>query len=217
MRPLTYRQLGLLRFVTAYQKEHGFLPSTKEIANSLGYRSTGSVWHQMHQLERFGYVSLHPYRPRAFEVLARSEKESPGAEAHSLEDPSMSYSETAVMTPVLGHITANKNLLALKNIEDIFVLPRLLVGYGDIFLLRAKGDSMVDAAILHDDWIAVRRQSTADDGQIVVALIEGEATVKVLRHHQDHVWLEPRNSNYTPISGDQASVLGIVVAVLRSL
>jgi repressor LexA len=207
MQPLTHRQRGLLDFVKSYQKQHAFQPSMREIADSLGYRSVGSVWHQLHRLERLGYVRLHPNRPRAFELLTNSEEESTGPAGPNPEQP--------VMTPVLGHIAAGIPLLAQEDVEDVFPLPQPLIGNGEVFLLRVQGDSMVDASILDGDWIAVRHQSTAGDGQTVAALIEDEATVKVVRHHEGRVWLEPRNPNYTPILGDQASILGIVVAVLR--
>jgi repressor LexA len=122
------------------------------------------------------------------------------------------------MVPVLGRIAAGMPMLAQQNVEYLRPLPQLLVGYGTLFLLKVQGDSMVDAAILDGDWVVVRQQDTADDGQTVAALIGDEATVKVLSRREEGVSLDARNPKYDPIPlSDEASVLGVVVAVLRSL
>ena len=119
--------------------------------------------------------------------------------------------------PVVGRIAAGGPILAEQVVEDVFPLPRPLVGEGARFLLRVQGDSMIDAAICDGDWVVVRRQPVAENGEIVAAMIDGEATVKSLRRADGHVWLMPHNAAYDPIPGDDAQVLGRVVSVLRSL
>jgi len=119
--------------------------------------------------------------------------------------------------PVVGRIAAGGPILAEQAIEDVFPLPREIVGEGSLFLLKVVGDSMIDAAITDGDWVAVRQQQTAENGDIVAAMIEGEATVKTFKRRDGHVWLMPHNAAYEPIPGDEATVLGRVVAVLRRL
>ncbi|MGH3881223.1 MAG: transcriptional repressor LexA, partial [Actinophytocola sp.] len=119
--------------------------------------------------------------------------------------------------PVLGRIAAGGPILAEEAVEDVFPLPKALVGEGALFLLRVTGDSMIDAAITDQDWVVVRQQPTADNGEIVAAMIDGEATVKTFKRKDGHVWLLPHNEAYEPIPGDDATILGKVVAVLRRL
>jgi repressor LexA len=121
------------------------------------------------------------------------------------------------MVPMVGRIAAGGPITAEQNIEEIFPLPRQLVGKGDLFLLKVVGESMIDAAICDGDWVVVRQQQTAENGDIVAALLEDEATVKTFKQRDGHTWLLPRNSSFEPILGDRAVVLGKVVAVLRSI
>ena len=119
--------------------------------------------------------------------------------------------------PVVGRIAAGGPILADQVVEDVFPLPRQLVGDGDLFLLRVVGDSMIEAAICDGDWVVIRRQPVAENGEIVAAMIDGEATVKTFSRREGHVWLLPQNSSYAPIPGDMSQILGRVVSVLRSL
>jgi repressor LexA len=121
------------------------------------------------------------------------------------------------MIPMVGRIAAGGPITAEQNIEEIFPLPRQLVGKGDLFLLKVVGESMIDAAICDGDWVVVRQQQTAENGDIVAALLEEEATVKTFKQRDGHTWLLPRNSSFEPILGDHAVILGKVVAVLRSI
>jgi repressor LexA len=123
--------------------------------------------------------------------------------------------EAPVFVPVVGRIAAGGPILAEQVIEDVFPLPKSLVGDGTLFLLRVAGDSMIEAAIADGDWVVVRQQPTADNGEIVAAMIDGEATVKTLQRKDGHVWLLPHNPAYSPIDGDEATILGKVVSVLR--
>ena len=209
MQRLSDRQEAILEFLATYIKIHDCAPSQREIADAVGYRSTGGLHYQLAVLKRLGYVENQPNHPRTIKLPANRISEP-------ADDPAP-YTEEAVMAPVIGRIAAGTAILAQQNIEYVFPLPQLLVGLGKLFLLRVQGDSMINAAILDGDWVVVRQQDAADDGQTVAALIDNEATIKVLRHHAGQAWLMPCNAAYPPVPGDQASVLGVVVAVLRSL
>jgi len=144
---------------------------------------------------------------------------APTREPASAEDPTGSGDArpTPSYVPVVGRIAAGGPILAEEAVEDVFPLPRQLVGDGELFLLKVAGDSMVDAAICDGDWVVVRRQPVAENGEIVAAMIDGEATVKTFKRTGGHVWLLPHNAAYAPIPGDEAQILGRVVTVLRSL
>ncbi|CAN5152568.1 hypothetical protein BH09ACT3_BH09ACT3_16620 [soil metagenome] len=167
--------------------------------------------HQLNQLELSGYLRRDANRPRALEVLIE------------VEDSSGVVSDTptpigdAAMVPLVGRIAAGIPITAEQQVDEVFPLPRQLVGKGELFMLEVAGDSMIDAAICDGDWIVVRQQKTAENGEIVAAMLDGEATVKVFQQRDGHSWLLPRNSQFAPILGDHAEILGKVVAVLRSV
>ncbi len=140
-----------------------------------------------------------------------------GGSVHDLETGSGDARPAAAYVPVVGRIAAGGPILAEEAVEDVFPLPRQVVGEGTLFMLQVQGDSMVDAAICDGDWVVVRQQQVADNGDVVAAMIDGEATVKTFKRADGHVWLMPHNSAYQPINGDEATVLGRVTAVLRSL
>jgi repressor LexA len=175
----------------------------------VGLVSPSSVAYQMGVLERKGYLRKDPNRPRAVDVRPPSELMLDDEEAVRAQRPAPAY------VPVLGRIAAGGPILAEQSIEDVFPLPRELVGEGTLFLLQVKGDSMLDAAICDGDWVVVRQQPTANNGEIVAAMLDGEATVKTYRFREGHVWLMPHNPAFEPILGDEATILGKVVAVLR--
>jgi repressor LexA len=210
---LTARQERILEFISVHCRVHGRSPTQREIADELGYRSIGGLGYQIRELDRLGYLRRVPKRARTLEVV------SDFADV-PLAGP-QPYTEEAVLVPVRGRIAAGLPLLAEQNIESIFPLPRRIVGFGEVFLLEVQGDSMLYEAILDGDWVVIRSQPTAGDGQIVAALIrnettgDSEATVKVLRRHRGRVWLEPRNAGYPQIPGNEATIIGIVVAVVR--
>ena len=131
--------------------------------------------------------------------------------------PSMREIGDAALVPLVGRIAAGVPITADQQVEEVFPLPRQLVGKGELFMLKVSGQSMIDAAICDGDWVVVRVQSTADNGDIVAAMLDGEATVKTFRQRDGHTWLLPRNSAFEPILGDDAIVLGKVVAVLRAV
>ncbi len=206
---LTARQRRILEFIKDWVERYGYPPSVREIGEAVGLVSPSSVAYQLKELERKGYLRRDPNRPRAVDVRAPNELVGEDEEAVRSARPAPAY------VPVLGRIAAGGPILAEQVVEDVFPLPRQLVGEGQLFLLRVSGDSMIEAAICDGDWVVVRQQPVADNGDIVAAMIEGEATVKTFKRRDGHVWLLPHNPAYDPIDGDQATVLGRVVAVLR--
>lgn len=219
---LTPRQRLVLETVRASVESRGYPPSMREIGDAVGLTSPSSVKHQLTALERKGYLRRDPNRPRAIEVVqpddSRGVAPLPGVAGLGDEDSApRDGAPEAAYVPVVGRIAAGGPILAEQLVEDVFPLPRQLVGAGDLFLLKVVGDSMVDAAICDGDWVVVRRQPVAENGEIVAAMLDGEATVKTLKRTDGHVWLMPQNPAYSPIDGDHAQVLGRVVSVLRAL
>ncbi len=208
---LTQRQRRILEFIRAAVERNGYPPSVREIGEAVGLVSPSSVAYQLKELERKGYLRRDPNRPRAVDVRPPSELVPEEEEAARAARPAPAY------VPVLGRIAAGGPILAEQAVEDVFPLPRELVGEGTLFLLQVKGDSMLDAAICDGDWVAVRQQPTANNGEIVAAMLEGEATVKTYRNRDGHVWLMPQNPAFDPIPGDDATIMGRVVAVLRRI
>jgi repressor LexA len=207
---LTARQRRVLEVIRDSVERRGYPPSMREIGESVGLTSTSSVSHQLLALERKGMLRRDPNRPRAVEVRLPER-------AHPTYDETGTGDERPrpAFVPVVGRIAAGGPVLAEEAVEDVFPLPRQLVGEGQLFLLRVVGDSMVDAAIADGDWVVVRQQPVAEPGEIVAAMIDGEATVKTLKRRDGKIWLMPHNPAYDPIPGDEATILGRVVAVLR--
>jgi repressor LexA len=210
---LTARQRAILDAIRDSVEQRGYPPSIREICDAAGLASTSSVAHQLRALERKGYLRRDPNRPRAVDVRRA---ESVG-DTEVVSGPGGDAMPSPVFVPVVGRIAAGGPILAEQLIEDVFPLPRALVGEGTLFLLRVTGDSMIDAAISDGDWVVVRQQPTAENGEIVAAMIDGEATVKTWRRRDRHAWLLPHNPAYAPIPADDATVLGRVVAVLRKV
>jgi repressor LexA len=223
---LTPRQKKILETIQRSVNDNGYPPSMREIGDTVGLASLSSVTHQLSQLEKLGYLRRDPKRPRAMEVLmpltldGGSPKQAaepapllPGGGTVTVLPTAM---DTA-MVPLVGRIAAGGPILADQVVEDVMPLPRQLVGQGELFMLKVAGDSMVDAAICDGDWVVVRRQADAANGDIVAALLDDEATVKTFRQRDGHTWLLPQNTQYEPILGDHATIMGKVVSVLRSL
>lgn len=216
---LTPRQRAILDAITASIDERGYPPSVREIALGVGLTSSSSVAYQIGILEKLGYLRRDPNRPRAL-VVADPQNSSEAAErtGNGHQTPVLAaVDESMAEVPMLGRIAAGGPILAEQTSEEVMALPRQIVGHGDLFMLKVVGDSMVDAAICDGDWVVVRQQATADNGDIVAALLDGEATVKTFKQRDGHVWLMPHNPAYAPILGDNATVMGKVVTVLRKL
>ena len=216
---LTARQQKILDAIRTEIEQKGYPPSMRQIGDMVGLASLSSVTHQLGRLETMGYIRRDPKLPRAIEVLDENGIGMHGSASSSLPElPNFEVGdEDLVPVPLVGRIAAGGPITAEQSVEDVLALPRQLVGNGKLFMLKVKGDSMIDAAICDGDSVVVREQHTADNGDIVAALLDDEATVKVFRQVDGHTWLMPRNSNYEPIMGDRATVMGKVVSVLRSL
>jgi repressor LexA len=215
---LTPRQRKVLDVIRDWVERFGYPPSVREIGDAVGLTSTSSVHHQLRALERKGYLRRDPNRTRAVDVRGPDEvAPDTVAENATADAPSSDLHPSAAYVPLLGNIAAGGPILAEQAVEGVFPLPREIVGEGELFLLNVRGDSMIDAAITDGDWVVVRQQPVAENGEIVAAMIDGEATVKTLKRRDGHVLLMPANPAYEPIPGDEATILGRVVAVLRRL
>ncbi len=213
---LTWRQRKVLQVIRDSVQRRGYPPSMREIGEAVGLTSTSSVSYQLSTLQNKGYLRRDAGRPRTVEVRLPGHpaiRPEPGFEED--DTPMDITSQEAAYVPVVGRIAAGGPILAEQAIEDIFPLPRQLVGEGTLFLLKVVGDSMMNAGIVDGDWVVIRQQPVAENGDIIAAMIDGEATVKTFKRSGDHVWLMPHNPAYTPIPGDEAEILGRVVAVLR--
>jgi len=199
---LTKRQREILNYVLNNMQQRGYPPSVREIGAALGLTSSSTVHSHLTALEKKGFIHRDPSKPRAIEILKDGASQPP---------------KRVVNVPVLGRIAAGHPLLAEENIEDVFPLPRDLVREDASFILRVRGESMIDAGILDGDFIVVRQQPTANNGEIVAALIGDEATVKRFYRERDHIRLQPENRTMTPILTRDATVLGKVVALIRRL
>lgn len=209
---LSDKQLAILDVIQRSVSQRGYPPSMREIGDAVGLSSLSSVTHQLNQLELSGYLRRDPNRPRALEILIDVTSSSPTPDYENQTPVG-----DAAMVPLVGRIAAGIPITAEQQVDEVFPLPRQLVGNGELFMLKVVGESMIDAAICDGDWVVIRAQNTAENGDIVAAMLDEEATVKVFRQRDGHTWLLPRNSNFEPILGDFAQVLGKVVAVLRAV
>jgi repressor LexA len=197
---LTKRQKEIFDYIRRYLRKYGYPPTVREIGQALGLHSPSTVHAHLSKLEKLGVLRRDPTKPRAIELLMDRAKRivKPG-------------------TPLVGSVAAGQPILAEENIEDYLELPEMISGGGDDYVLRVRGDSMRDAGILEGDFVVVRPAQSADNGEIVVALIEDEATVKRYFKERNGVRLQPENPNHKPIRTKDATVLGKVVGVFRKV
>jgi repressor LexA len=221
---LTQRQRRVLEVIHDSIERRGYPPSVREIGEAVGLSSASSVAHQLSVLQRKGWLRRDPNRPRALDVRLPGEQPGDSAAAATAAQSAAAGAGTPAdeprgpeptYVPLVGRIAAGGPVLAEQAVEDVFPLPKELVGEGTLFMLKVAGDSMVEAAICDGDWVVVRQQPAAENGEIVAAMIDGEATVKTYKRRDGHVWLLPHNPAYEPIPGDEATILGRVVTVLR--
>ncbi len=205
---LSDKQREILAYINEAITRTGYPPSLREIGDSVGLSSISSVSHQLTQLELRGFIRRDPNLNRAIEILV---------ELDSNPDAVRVREDDIVHVPLVGKIAAGIPITAEQNVDDMFALPRQMVGQGNVFMLKVQGDSMIDAAICDGDYVVVREQKTAENGDIVAAMLDHEATVKVFKQRDGNTWLLPRNSAYEPIDGTYAEVMGKVVAVIRSV
>ena len=203
---LPERQQRMLVVIRDWVVRHGYAPSSRQIGDAVGLKSSSSVSKHLASLEDKGFLRRSPSVSRPIDVRM-----------FLRETATRESGEDSVPVPVVGDIAAGTPIAAIEHVDDVMQLPRELTGRGNVFGLRVRGESMIDAAICDGDIVVVRQQSEAHSGQIVAAMIDEEATVKVFRRRNGHVYLEPRNPAYDVIDGDNAVILGIVVSVLRSV
>jgi repressor LexA len=219
---LTPRQQRILGHLRDCVEKRGYPPSMREIGSAVGLTSTSSVAHQLKVLEQKGFIKRDPHRPRALEVflpeVTAARRAIGGAEETTYDETGIGDAlPEARYVPVVGTIAAGTPILAEEQTEAVFPLPKELVGDGQLFLLKVRGDSMIEAAICDGDYIVIQQAQTAENGEFVAALLDGEATVKEFRRKDGKLWLIPHNSALEPIDGTHATILGKVTAVLRSL
>ncbi|GAA1454484.1 transcriptional repressor LexA [Nesterenkonia lacusekhoensis] len=225
---LTERQRRIVDIIQESLAERSYPPSMREIGDACGLASLSSVTHQLARLQEMGYLKRVPGKPRAMEVIRDSsgqpllqesaqETAEPSGPVTDLNAYRAETDSRTADVPLVGRIAAGGPILADQQVEDVMPLPRQLTGEGELFMLQVRGDSMIEAGIFEDDWVVVRRQQDAENGDIVAALLDDESTVKTLKRRDGHLWLLPQNRMYEPILGDEASIMGKVVTVLRSL
>ena len=211
---LTKRQQEIFDFIKQYSNKHGYPPTVRDIGKAVGLASSSTVHAHLANLERLGLLRRDPTKPRAIELLDRVRGDVEAA-VETVADSVRNAVRPGL--PLVGHVAAGQPILAEENIEDYVQVPELAGGEEGEFILTVRGESMKNAGILPDDWVVVRRQDTADDGEIVVALVGEEATVKRFFKEADHVRLQPENETMEPIRSREVRVLGRVVGVLRKV
>ncbi len=199
---LTQRQQLILKVIKDAVEKQGFPPSMREIGEAAGLASPASVKYQLEELTKKGYIKRKATNARSLEISTPEDQIAPSKGRN---------------IPLLGTIAAGSPILAQQEVEDLFTLPEEFVGQGELFMLKVKGDSMIDLAICDGDFVVIRAQKNAEQGEIVAAMIDGEATVKTFSKKDGHLWLLPANENYAPIPADEAEILGKVTAVMRSV
>ena len=213
---LTARQQAVLEAIRILRESKDMPPTLREIAEAVGLKSVASAKYQIDQLKAMGYLEQRDNISRGISLNSQGNEATDDVGAPNDRTGNV-IAGNFKQYPLLGNIAAGIPLLAAENIDDHITLPETLVGKGDIFLLKVKGQSMIDAAIMDGDLIAVRQQATAENNDIVAALVDDSATVKVFKQADGHTWLLPRNPAFEPILGDHAQIMGKVTAVLRSI
>lgn len=214
---LTKRQQQILDTIQSSIETRGYPPSVREIGAAVGLASPSTVKHHLDTLERLGALQRDPGRPRAIEVTQRKPKRAPEKKIADFAIPVVLAEGESSEVPLVGQIAAGAPITAEQHVEEVFTLPTHVTGTGNLFVLKVNGDSMIDAAIMDGDYVVVRAQPAADNGAIVAALLDGEATVKVFSNQDGSPWLLPKNPAYSPIPANDATILGRVVTVIRSL
>ncbi len=200
---LTAKQRSILRYMKEVVMDKGYPPSVREIGSAVGLRSTSTVHNHLTNLERKGYIRRDPTKPRAVEIF-------------DIPFHEQSFKKHTIQVPIIGNVTAGAPILAFENVEDTFPLPLSFIETEeDVFMLTIQGSSMIDAGILDGDYVVVKKQNTAVNGDIVVALLEDEATVKRFFKEENHFRLQPENTSMEPLIVEDAAILGKVIGLIR--
>ena len=208
------RQLAIYDFIKSYSDEHGYPPSVREIGAAVGLASPSTVHMHLKVLEENGLIKRDSKKPRTIEVMG---KQGSSDDQGGLASVSQDLAADAIRLPLVGRVAAGTPILAEQNVEDTLTLPTSIVGDSSSFILRVRGDSMVNAGIFDGDYIVVKEQQDAHDGEIVVALIDDSATVKTFYRERDRIRLQPENDTMEPIYVENPTILGRVTALIRSV
>lgn len=212
---LSKRQSAIYEYICSYTEEHGYPPSVREIGKAVQLASPSTVHMHLKVLEELGLISRDPKKPRTMKIVPRS---SDGSRSSvKLASISQDINANVITLPVIGNVAAGTPILAEQNVEDTLSLPTSIVGDASTFILRVHGESMINAGVFNGDYIIVKEQQDAHDGQIVVALIDDSATVKTFYREKNCIRLQPENDTMEPIYSDNPRILGIVTALIRSL
>lgn len=211
---LNHREEAVLNVIIENVKSKGYPPSVREIGEAVGLSSSSTVHSYLKRLEQKGYLRRDPTKPRAIEVIGLDNGDGAASDA---ADTQLFNQEELVSIPVLGEVAAGLPLLAVENYDDRVTLPRSLTGYGEFFMLTVRGESMIEAGILPGDLVLVRRQESVNNGEIAVALLEDEATVKTFYKEKYGIRLQPENSHMAPIYVRDVKILGKVVGLIRKI
>ncbi|MFC3801261.1 transcriptional repressor LexA [Cohnella sp. GCM10012308] len=206
MSKMSNRQSAILEFIKNEVKDKGYPPSVREIGEAVGLASSSTVHGHLDRLEKKGLIRRDPTKPRAIEITDGE------------QDPVIQFAQSIRQVPLVGKVTAGVPITATENIEEYFPLPAQMVGEQTVFMLSVRGDSMIDAGIHSGDYVIVRQQQTATNGDIVVAMTEeDEATVKTFYKERDHIRLQPENTTMEPLRLNNVSILGKVIGLIRSI
>lgn len=208
------RQLAIYDFIRSYSSEHGYPPSVREIGAAVGLASPSTVHMHLKVLEEQGLIRRDSKKPRTIEVVSKQDEAS---HADRLASPSQDVDEGTIALPLVGRVAAGVPVLAEQNVEETLRLPTAIVGDASSFVLRVRGESMINAGIFDGDYIVVKEQHDAHNGEIVVALIDDSATVKTFYRERDRVRLQPENDTMEPIYAENPVILGRVTALIRSI
>lgn len=212
------REKAILRCIERQIKNDGYPPSVREIGQAVGLKSTATVHGYLEKLEKKGYIKRKDRKGRTLKLIKGANGEEKGNFVEEEEEGKNFYPQRELVdVPVVGKITAGMPILAVENVTDTFPIPIDFVGNSDCFMLTVRGESMIEAGILDGDYILIKRQKHASNGQIVVALIEDEATVKTFYKEKDHIRLQPENSTMDPIIVPDCEILGKVAGVFRKM
>ncbi|MDO7787404.1 transcriptional repressor LexA [Desulforamulus aquiferis] len=211
---LNSREESILNIIIENVKQKGYPPSVREIGESVGLASSSTVHTYLKKLEQKGYIRRDPTKPRAIEIITDQDK---SVDSTSTSKGKFNDDEELITVPLLGQIAAGVPLLAVENYDETLTLPRSFTGFGDFFMLTVKGDSMIEAGIFEGDLVLVRRQETVNNGEIAVALLEDEATLKRFYKEKNMIRLQPENSNLSPIYTKNVKVLGKAVGLIRKI
>ena len=212
---ITKRQQQAFDFICTFTAAHGYPPSVREIGTAIGLSSPSTVHSHLHKLEEAGYIKRDPNKPRTIEICEDAKtraKQSP-----KLVDVKQDVNTNTVTLPLVGRVAAGLPILAEQNVEEVMTLPTNVVGDSSSFILRVRGESMINAGIFDGDYIVVREQHDAHNGEIVVALIEDSATVKTFYREKDCIRLQPENDTMEPIYAINPTILGRVTGLFRSM